>query len=307
MSKLKLAFMGTPDFSAPALQALYDAGYEIVAVYTQPPRKSGRGQKLKPSPIHALADQLGVEVRTPRSLKNAEAQQAFAALGADACVVVAYGLILPKAILDATRLGCFNIHASLLPRWRGAAPIQRAVMAGDMETGLAIMKMEVGLDTGPVMITERMAIDHSMTAEQVHDTLSGRAGPLIVNAMQLISDGNAKFSPQQADGVTYAEKISADEARIDWRRSAAELDCHIRGLSPFPGAWCMIGEERIKILCAEPIDGSGAPGEALDDRLTVACGKGALALTRLQRAGKAPMEVQDLLRGFVVKQGEMLA
>ena len=282
---LRLVFMGTPAFAVPALQSLLDAGYEICCVYTQPPRPGGRGQKARTSRVHDLAAENGLEVRTPRSLRQTEEQAAFAELGADAAVVAAYGLILPKAILEGTRLGCFNIHASLLPRWRGAAPIQRAIMAGDAESGICIMQMDEGLDTGPVLLCQRVAIKAGMTAGDLHDRLAELGGPLIARALQAMASGDAVLTAQSDDGVTYAAKIDKAETRIDWRRSAGELERHVRGLAPFPGAWFELAGERTKVLAAEAVDDAGSPGRTLDADLTVACGKDALRLTRLQRGG----------------------
>ncbi len=299
---MRLIFMGTPDFSVPALDALIEAGHEIAAVYTQPPRPAGRGKKPRPSPVHSRAEALGLEVRTPLNFRAEPDRAAFAALGADAAVVVAYGLILPQAVLDAPRLGCFNIHASLLPRWRGAAPIQRAIMAGDGRTGVSIMGMEAGLDTGPVLIREETPIGANDTAATLHDRLSRIGARLMVAALETLPTPVA----QPEAGVTYAEKIDKAEARIDWTGPAAAVDRHIRGLSPFPGAWTMISGERVKLLFSATAEGEGAPGEVLDDALTVACGEGAVRLLRLQRAGKAPMEAETFLRGFAVGRGERL-
>lgn len=306
---MRLAFMGTPDFSVPVLDALVEAGHEIAAVYSQPPRPAGRGKKLRRSPVHARAEELGLEVRTPPNFKASADRDAFAALGLDAAVVVAYGLILPQAILDAPRLGCVNLHASLLPRWRGAAPIQRAIMEGDDQTGVCAMLMEAGLDTGPVILTETTRIGPEDTAGALHDRLSAIGAGMIDRALQSLADGVLRPVPQREDGVLYAKKIDKAEARIDWTRPAAELDRLIRGLSPFPGAWCEIAGQRVKILLAAPdeTNGSGAPGEALDDALLIACGEGtALRLKTLQRAGKGAMSAKDVLRGFQVATGERL-
>jgi len=303
---LRLAFLGTPDFAAPALSELIGQGHDIAAVYSQPARPKNRGLAPEPSPIAKLAATHGLALRTPLSLRNAEAQAAFAALDLDAAIVVAYGLILPKPILDAPRLGCFNLHASLLPRWRGAAPIQRAIMAGDAETGAMVMRMEEGLDTGPVLMAERTPIGRK-TYGELHDELARLGADLMARALAALERGTVTETPQSEDGVTYAKKIAKEEARIDWTRPAAEIDCHIRGLSPFPGAWCEARDERLKVLYAEPVSGRGAPGEILDDALTVACGEGAIRLKRLQRAGKATMEAKDMLRGFALAKGERLA
>jgi methionyl-tRNA formyltransferase len=294
--------MGTPDFAVPTLAALIEAGHNIAAVYSQPPRPKGRGLAEIPSSVHAFAAAQGVEVRTPVNLKDSEQQRLFADLKIDAAIVVAYGLLLPKAILDAPRLGCFNLHGSLLPRWRGAAPIQRAIMAGDVETGVMVMRMEEGLDTGPVLLTAKTPVGRK-TYGELHDELSQKGAPLMVRALAALEAGAVVEVPQ-GEGATYAKKILKDEARIDWSKPAREVDCLIRGLSPFPGAFSEIKTERVKILFAEPVSGKGTPGEILDDRLTVACGEGALRLTRLQRAGKSAMEAGDLLRGFALTKGE---
>jgi len=295
---VRIAFMGTPDFAVPLLAGLLAAGHDIAAVYSQPPRPKGRGLSLIPTPVAQLAARHALEIRTPASLRNTEAQAEFAALALDAAVVAAYGLILPKPILDAPRLGCFNLHASLLPRWRGAAPIQRAVMAGDKETGVMVMRMEAGLDTGPFLLTERLAIARH-TAGELTDELAARGAKLMLQALKALEDGSATETPQASDGVTYAKKILKDETRIDWSKPAQEIDCLIRGLSPWPGAWSEAGGERLKLLYGEPIlDMSGTPGEVLDDALTIACGSGAIRLLRVQRAGKAAMEAKDLLRGW---------
>jgi methionyl-tRNA formyltransferase len=301
---MRLAFMGTPDFSVPALDALVAAGHEIACVYSQPARPAGRNLALRPSPVAARATALGLPVRTPARLRDPAEQADFAALELDVAVVVAYGLILPQAVLDAPRRGCLNIHASLLPRWRGAAPIQRAIMAGDAETGVCIMAMEAGLDTGPVLLRGAIPIGPSDTAGSLHDALSGLGARLIVEALDRL-DALAP-SPQPEVGVTYAAKIDKAEARIDWTRPAVEVDRRIRGLSPFPGAWFEIGGERVKALSSEIAAGSGAPGSVLDDRLTIACGDGAVRLLRLQRAGRAPMEPAAFLRGFAVPAGGIL-
>lgn len=303
---LRLAFMGTPDFAVPTLAELIAQGHEIAAVYTQPARPKGRGLTAEPSPVarHALSQ--GLEVRDPKSLKGAEAQAAFAALKLDAAVVVAYGLILPKAILEAPRLGCFNLHGSLLPRWRGAAPIQRAVMAGDTETGVMVMHMDEGLDTGPVLLAEKVPVGRK-TSGELHDELAMLGAGLMARALAAVERDTAVEKPQPANGATYAAKIAKEEARIDWTKSARELDTLIRGLSPWPGAWCEAQGERLKILYAEPVAGKGAPGEVLDDELTIATGDGALKLLRLQRAGRAQLAPKEFLRGFPLKPGDRLA
>lgn len=305
---LRLAFMGTPDFAVPLLAELIAQHHDIVAVYSQPPRPKGRGLGEEPSPVARLAASHGLEVRTPPTLKAPEAQAAFAALKLDAAVVAAYGLLLPKPILEAPRLGCFNLHASLLPRWRGAAPIQRAVMAGDAETGAMVMRMEEGLDTGPVLMAERTTIGRR-TAGEMTNELARAGATLMARALSALEHGSVTETAQSTDGVTYAKKILKEEARIDWKKSAGEIDCHIRGLSPFPGAWTEANGERLKILYAEPHpDLSGvAPGQVLDDKLTIACGAGSLRLVRLQRAGKAVMSAADVLRGFAIPPGTRFA
>ncbi|MGG7567450.1 methionyl-tRNA formyltransferase [Rhodovulum sp. DZ06] len=307
---MRIVFMGTPDFSVSALDALVEAGHEIAAVYSQPPRPAGRGKKPRPSPVQARAEALGLEVRHPVSLKGEEAQAAFAALGADLAVVVAYGLILPQAVLDAPRLGCVNIHASLLPRWRGAAPIQRAIMEGDAETGVCIMRMEAGLDTGPVLLREATPIGAEDTAATLHDRLSAMGARMVVEAAAALADGTAVEEVQPEAGVTYAAKIDKAEAKIDWTRTAAEVDRLVRGLSPFPGAWFEHDGARIKALLTEVVGGegagTGAPGETLDDALTVACGTGAVRILRLQRAGKGAMDAADALRGLPIPRGATL-
>jgi methionyl-tRNA formyltransferase len=301
---MRLIFMGTPDFSVPVLDALVAVGHEIAAVYCQPPRPAGRGKKPRPSPVQARAEALGLPVRHPESLKSEAERAAFAALGADAAVVVAYGLILPQAVLDAPRHGCLNIHASLLPRWRGAAPIQRAIMAGDAETGVCIMRMEAGLDTGPVLLREATPIGPGDTAASLHDRLSALGARLIVEALgrldQLVPE------PQPEAGVTYAAKIYKAEAAVDWAAPAREVDRRIRGLSPFPGAWTTVGGERVKLLDSRLAEGEGRPGEVLDAGLRVACGEGAVRLVRLQRAGRAPQEADGFLRGWPVPAGMVL-
>lgn len=309
---LRLIFMGTPDFSVPTLRALAAAGHEIAAVYTQPPRPAGRrGLEVTKSPVHRAAEELGVPVRTPQSLKSTEEQEAFRVLKADAAVVVAYGLLLPKPILEGTRLGAYNGHASLLPRWRGAAPIQRAIMAGDRETGMMIMKMDEGLDTGPVALREEVAISREMTAGGLHDRLKEVGARLMVKAMAKLERGELTLAAQPSEGATYAKKIAKEETRVDWRRPASQVHNHIRGLSPFPGAWCEMPvggrKERVKLLRSAPAEGTGAPGEVLDDGLAVACGEGAVRLMALQRAGGRPMTVEDFQRGAKIKKGTLLS
>jgi len=294
--------MGTPDFSVPVLDALVEAGHDIAAVYCQPPRPAGRGKKDRPTPVHARAVELGLEVRHPVSLKTPEAQADFAALGADIAVVVAYGLILPQVILDAPAKGCLNIHASLLPRWRGAAPIHRAIMAGDGETGICIMQMEAGLDTGPVLLREGTAIGEEETTAQLHDRLSEMGASLIVTALRHLDGLSPDVQPDE--GVTYASKIDKAEARIDWSLPAVEVDRQIRGLSPFPGAWSELGGQRVKVLTSRLAEGQGNAGEVLDENLTIACGEGAVELLRLQRAGKGAQDREVFLRGFAVKPGD---
>lgn len=307
---LKIVFMGTPDFSVPVLDALLKAGHEIVAVYSQPPRPAGRGMAEQPSPVHRFALEHALTVLTPLNFKSEEARAAFAAHGADAAVVVAYGLILPEAVLTAPKHGCFNVHASELPRWRGAAPIQRAIMAGDHHTAVMVMQMDKGLDTGPVAHQRRIAIPAGMTAGELHDVLSRAGAEVMVEALAQLEAGTLKAVPQPADGVTYAEKISKAEARIDFARPATDVQNHILGLSPFPGAWFehALGSkpERIKVLRAVAVDGSGAPGTVLDDRLTIACTSGAVRLTEVQRAGKKPVSANEFLRGFRITAGQKI-
>ena len=310
---LRLAFLGTPDFAVPALRALAGAGHEIAAVYSQPPRPAGRGHKTRPSPVQALAEARGWPLRTPRSLKDAAAQDDFAALGLEAAVVVAYGLILPRAVLAVPRLGCLNIHASLLPRWRGAAPIQRAILAGDKETGVSIMLMDEGLDTGPVLLAERVPIGPAATAAALHDDLAALGARLILEALQGLAEGRLAPRPQPAEGACYAAKLSRAESALDWRRPAAELERQVRAFCPWPGATAALaGElpgETVKVLAAERVEGraGAAPGTVLDAALTVACGTDALRLTRVQRAGKAAMAAADFLRGFSLAPGTRLA
>jgi methionyl-tRNA formyltransferase len=302
---LRLIFMGTPEFAVPTLLELVAHGHEIAAVYTRAAKPAGRGMKLQLSPVEQEAQRLGIPVMTPATLKTPEALERLRAHEADAAVVVAYGMILPQAILDAPKLGCFNLHASLLPRWRGAAPINRAIMAGDTGTGVMVMKMDAGLDTGDVAMAERMAFTDAMTAADLHDALAPRGGDLMVRAIGALERGKLQLTPQGKQGVTYAAKIEKTEARIDWNKPAREVLRHIHGLSPFPGAWCEMAIEgapaRVKILRCELADGSGAPGELLDDRLTVACQQGALRVLELQRAGKQPMKAEGFLRGTPVR------
>tara|TARA_B110000977_G_scaffold129798_1_gene165542 strand:- start:2279 stop:3178 length:900 start_codon:yes stop_codon:yes gene_type:complete len=292
---MRIIFMGTPDFSVPVLDALVDAGHDVVAVYSQPPRPAGRGKKDRPSPVQARAQALGLAVCHPVSLRDADAQAEFAAFNADVAVVVAYGLILPQIVLDAPRMGCLNIHASLLPRWRGAAPIHRAIMAGDAQTGVCIMQMEAGLDTGPVLLREAMDIGAAETTGVLHDRLSQMGAELIVQAITQLGDLSPQVQPD--DGVTYAAKIDKAEARVDWNRPTVEVDRQIRGLSPFPGAWCMVGDERVKLLASRIADGLDAAGTVMNG-FTIACADGAVAVTRVQRAGKTAMDADQALLGL---------
>ena len=302
---LRLIFMGTPDFAVPTLLELVAHGHEIAAVYSRAAKPAGRGMKLQPTPVAKEAERLGIPVLTPSTLKTPEALETLHAHQADAAVVVAYGMILPKAILDAPPLGCFNLHGSLLPRWRGAAPINRAIMAGDTESGVMVMKMDVGLDTGDVAMAERIAISDAMTAADLHDALAPLGADLMVRAMGALERGKLQLTKQSDDGVTYAAKIDKAEARIDWNRPAHAVLRHIHGLSPFPGAWAEISIEgapaRIKILRCETVERSGQPGDLLDEHLVVACAAGAIRILELQRAGKAPMKVEDFLRGTPLK------
>jgi methionyl-tRNA formyltransferase len=301
---LRLIFMGTPEFAVPTLRALTERGHEIVAVYTRTAKPAGRGMKLQPTPVEQEAKRLGIPVLTPTTLKTTEAAAEFRARDADAAVVVAYGMILPQAILDTPKLGCFNLHASLLPRWRGAAPINRAIMAGDDESGVMVMKMAAGLDTGDIAMAERIVISDAMTAADLHDALAPHGADLMVRAIGALERGELQLTRQSDQGVTYATKIEKAEARIDWNKSARAVLRHIHGLSPFPGAWCEMpieGEARVKILRCEVADGSGSPGELLDNRLMIACGEGAIRILELQRAGKAPMKADDFLRGTLLK------
>lgn len=304
---LRVVFMGTPEFSVPMLTAIIGHGYEVVAVYSQPPRPAGRrGLELTKSPVHEKAEQFGIPVFTPKTLRDAEEQEKFRALNADVAIVVAYGLILPKEILEAPRLGCYNGHASLLPRWRGAAPIQRAIMAGDKETAMMVMKMDEGLDTGPVAMLEKIAITPDMTSGELHDKLSLAGADLMVRALGALERESLSLAEQPEEGVTYAAKIDKAEARINWAQPAEVIHNLIRGINPFPGAWCEMvingKTERVKILRSEVVRGSGAPGSLLDDQLTVACRDGALRLVQLQRSGGKPMLANEFLRGAVVEK-----
>jgi methionyl-tRNA formyltransferase len=307
---LKVVFMGTPDFSVPTLSEILGAGHDVVAVYTQPPRKAGRGMALKPSPVQAFAEAAGLEVRHPTSLKGEAEAQTFEALDADVAVVIAYGSILPQRILDAPRHGCLNMHASKLPRWRGAAPIQRAIMAGDEETAAMVMRMEAGLDTGPICLAERIAIGPDMTAGELHDRLAHVGADLMVRALAALERGSLEEVAQPGDGVTYAAKIEKAESAIDFALSARDVHNHIRGLSPFPGAWFETDHdgkrERIKVLRSEVVASAGdhgAPGTVIDDRLAIACGAGAIRCLELQRAGRKPMRLDDFLRGMAIEKG----
>jgi methionyl-tRNA formyltransferase len=299
-----VVFMGTPDFAATVLGALIAAGHRIKAVYSQPPRPAGRGQRLQPSPVQALAERHGIAVRCPMTLRAPGTVAEFAALAADVAVVAAYGLILPKPILDAPRQGCLNVHASLLPRWRGAAPIQHAILEGDRETGVTIMVMDAGLDTGAMLLREAVAIGPKVTAGALTDMLAALGGRLIVDALDRLDDVTPQ--PQPDSGATYARKLSRDEARLDWRADAARLERQIRAFDPWPGAYFLLGEERIRVLAAEVEKGAGAPGTVLDERLAIACGDGTLRPTRLQRAGRGAMDTADLLRGFAIPPGTVL-
>jgi methionyl-tRNA formyltransferase len=305
---LRLIFMGTPDFAVPSLRALASARHQIAAVYTRGPKPAGRGMALKPSPVEEAARQLNVPVFTPSSLKTPDVQEQFRAHSADVAIVVAYGLILPAPILQAAKYGCFNLHASLLPRWRGAAPINRAVMAGDHESGVSVMKMDEGLDTGAVAMAERVPISVDMTAGELHDALAARGAELMVRSLSALEHGALKLTPQPEAGVSYAPKIDNAETRIAWTKSCQQVHDHIRGLSPFPGAWCEIpGIGRVKVLRTTRAIGAGQPGALLDDRLAVACGDGAIRILELQRAGKQPMKAEEFLRGAQIAAGAMLS
>ncbi len=304
---MRIAFMGSPTFALPTLEALLEAGHEVVCVYSQPPRPAGRGKQERPTPVHAFAAARGLEVRTPKSLKKAEEQAAFAALNLDAAIVVAYGLILPKAVLDAPKFGAFNLHGSLLPRWRGAAPIQRAIMAGDDVTGVQVMRMEEGLDTGAVLATYETPIAFDDTTSSVHDRLALNGALLMRETLEKIARGEAVETRQPEEGVTYAHKITPAETRIDWTRPAREVDWMIRGLSPAPGAWFELDGVRVKALMSRLGAGDGSPGEVLDDQLLIACGQGAVRLLKVQREGRGPMEAEAFLRGQAVSVGARLA
>jgi methionyl-tRNA formyltransferase len=307
---MRIIFMGTPDFAVPALGAALAAGHEVVAVYTQPPRAAGRGLSTRKSPVQLFAEAAHIPVLTPPRLKSADEQARFIAFHADVAVVVAYGLILPKPILEAPRFGCLNLHASALPRWRGAAPIQRAIMAGDAETAASIMRIEEQLDAGPVCLAERVPIGEDVTAGELHDALAGRGAELMVRALAALEQGTLDCRPQVVEGVTYANKIEASDTRIDWSRQSREVHNQIRGLSPYPGAWFEVElngkRERIRALRSILAAGDGKPGTLLDDRLTIACGNGAVRLTQVQRAGKRPMPTEEFLRGVKLHRGSTL-
>lgn len=304
---LRLIFMGTPDFSVGVLKSLIEAGHDICAVYSQPPRKSGRGMKLRPGPVHAFAEENNIPVLTPTSLKNEDRQQEFAAFKADAAIVVAYGLLLPQAILDAPKHGCFNVHASLLPRWRGAAPIQRAIMAGDEKSGVTIMQMEAGLDTGPMCLVGQVPITNETTGQDLHDELAEVGAKLMVEALDQLQNGNLVLTQQPQEGVTYAKKIDKTEARINFDQPAANVVRHIHGLSPFPGSWFELPTDtsplRVKVLSAEIVTNKGAAGEILNSELTIACSDGAIKPLKLQRPGKGAMVLSEFLNGISVLPG----
>jgi methionyl-tRNA formyltransferase len=308
---LRLVFMGTPDFAVPTLMETVGQSHDVAAVYSRAPQPAGRGMAERPSPVALQAQRFGLPVVTPRSLRSEEAQAAFRAHRADAVVVVAYGLILPKPILDAAALGCLNLHASLLPRWRGAAPINRAVMAGDAETGVCVMRMEEGLDTGPVAMLERVPIAPDMTAGMLHDLLARLGADLMVRALAALERATLRFTPQPAEGVTYARKIEKSETRIDWARPWKDVHDHCRGLAPFPGAWFALPDGgdagRVKVLRSTRGEGLGTPGTVLDDRLTIACGDGAVRLVQVQRAGRSPMTAEEFIRGARLAPGALLA
>lgn len=308
MAALRLIFMGTPDIAVPSLAALIGAGHQIACVYSQPPRPAGRGQKERPSPVQAFAESKGILVRYPTSLNTAEVQQEFAALGADAAIVIAYGLILPQAVLDAPRLGCLNIHMSLLPRWRGAAPLQRAIMAGDSKTGVTIMQMDAGLDTGAVLSSEAVPITLETTAESLHDSLAEIGARLVTKTLDELDAGHLVAQPQSDDGATYAKKLSREDGRLDWHDDAVQIHRQIRALNPWPGTWFERDGERIRVLAAMPVDSAAAnpPGTVLDEGATIACGKGAIQLTRLQRPGKSALDADAFLRGYTLLAGTVL-
>jgi methionyl-tRNA formyltransferase len=304
---MRLAFLGTPQFAVGSLAALIDAGHEIACVYSQPPKPRGRGQALQPSPVQAFAESRGLPVRTPASMKAAEEIEAFRALNLDAAVVVAFGQILLREVLEAPRLGCFNLHASLLPRWRGAAPIQRAIMAGDHVTGVQVMRMTEGLDEGPIVEGQSVRIDALDTAATLAERLAEVGAQLLPEALAGVANGTMKETPQPKDGVTYARKITPAEARIDWRRTNHEVDCHIRGLSPFPGAWFEVGGVRVKALLSQAGELDGPAGEVLDEQLLIGCGEGSVRILRAQREGKGAQDAADFVRGFPLAPGTRLS
>jgi methionyl-tRNA formyltransferase len=305
---MRLIFMGTPDFAVPTLLEIVGRGHEVAAVYTRAPKPAGRGMEMQVTPVEREARRFGLPVLTPKTLRSDDALAAFAAHKADAAIVVAYGLILPKPVLDAVPLGCFNLHASLLPRWRGAAPINRAIMAGDAESGVMVMRMEEGLDTGPIGMAERFAVSADMTAGELHDVLARLGADLMVRALGALERGTLQLTPQSAQGVTYAAKIDKGETRIDWTRSWQQVHDHCRGLSPFPGAWFELpgAPSRIKVLRTTRGAGAGPPGTVLDEHLTIACGEGAVRLIEVQRAGKQPMKAEEFLRGTKIVKGMRL-
>jgi methionyl-tRNA formyltransferase len=299
--------MGTPDFALPTLAEIVGGGHEIAAVYTRAPQPSGRGLEVRPSPVAREAERFGLPIFTPKTLKDTGAENALRSHAADAAVVVAYGLILPKVILESFRLGCFNLHASLLPRWRGAAPIHRAIMAGDVETGVMVMKMEEGLDTGPIAMAQRVPVGADATTADLHDELAQCGAGLMLRALSALERDTLQLTPQPEEGVTYASKIAKNETRVDWRKPWQEVHNHCRGLSPFPGAWCELADgARVKILRTTKGDGGGPPGRILDDKLTIACGDGAVRILQLQRAGRQPMVAEEFLRGVEVTPGSAL-
>ncbi len=305
MTSLRLAFLGTPEFAVPTLEALLTRGHDVVAVYTQPPRPAGRGHKARPTPVQRVAEKHRITVHAPVSLRDAREQEIFRALALDTAIVVAYGLILPKPVLAAPAFGCFNLHASLLPRWRGAAPIQRAIMAGDRKTGAMVMRMEEGLDTGPVLAELQVPISDATTAGDLHDELAREGAAVMADIVDRLGRGAVSEHPQQG-AATYAKKITPEEARIDWRKPAHEVLRHVHGLNPVPGAWTMTGETRLKILRARIVDATGEPGEIVDDGLTIACGTGALQPLELQRAGREAQTTDAFLRGFDLPKGARL-
>ena len=305
-TKLRIAFMGTPEFAVPILEALVSVGHEIICVYTQPPRTGGRGQKEKKTPIHIRAEKFGINVRAPKDFRFKQQQRAFADLNLDCAVVVAYGLILPGIILTAPKLGCLNIHASLLPRWRGAAPIQRAILTGDEESGVTIMQMDEGLDTGAMLMVGRVTITRETTGESLHNTLSEIGSSLIIKVLNALMEGKIWPTDQPEDGVTYAKKLERSEGHIDWRKPAEDIERLIRAFTPWPGSWFEVKGERIKILSAQVENIDGVPGTVMDDKLTISCGVDGLQLNTVQRAGKSPMTVAEFLRGFKLPIGTVV-